>query len=523
VVAFKSKSIFRIDNIFGDLASVSFSIVTQRYGCVAADTVVDCGSDLLWLSQEGVASLTLTERNEIQSAQGALAGRNLMLSADIGPLIERVNGTYQANAYAVLWEDRYYLALPVDRAEWVGPELTDGLTPPLRHIPVTPGATYRFEFTNPPLANRSLVNGTVALTVAGDFVAQTDFVYVALGGFHPPGITLAISLRKIAFGSNTLMAVYDLQNAAWTGYDEVGRMTFKSLFRATHLGQQRMFVITDEGWVLLWEEGYADRLAVPFTWLVKAGLGAPIVGNTVRVNGGTLVTCVEAGAFLSFDSLWWNGDAIGYNPQAVSPWTAPNTRPIAEARPLTFGAIRFESTNGVVPTVVVTGTWATVESQVEQPIIVTWVSRGYGPPAIDRARPQWLDLDVEVWHPSFTVSLLADGVAEERTLCSSRTKSRTAYYRPWNAPAYDLTNVNHDHGTAHREDYAIVQSGPAWTFNLGAGVRTDLHQATRETFRLMTRPAQSTRVKVVNSTGRLRIGQLRLRLKRGADRVGSRD
>ncbi len=116
IVALKGRSVYRVDNVYGDLAAASLSRVTSRYGCVAAESVVDCGNDILWLSQEGVASLTLTERNEIQAAQGALSGKYRMFSEDIQPLIERINWRYASAAVGAVWNDRYYLALPVDQA-----------------------------------------------------------------------------------------------------------------------------------------------------------------------------------------------------------------------------------------------------------------------------------------------------------------------------------------------------------------------------------------------------------------------
>tara|TARA_R100000808_G_scaffold18764_1_gene41036 strand:+ start:687 stop:2828 length:2142 start_codon:yes stop_codon:yes gene_type:complete len=83
-------------------------------------------------------------------------------------------------------------------------------------------------------------------------------------------------------------------------------------------------------------------------------------------------------------------------------------------------------------------------------------TRGYGDPDLDHRWFNTARVNVATWHPSFTVKLRMDGVAEEHTLCSDRTKSRTNYYRPFDADPYDVSNVNDDHGTPYREDYTVT-------------------------------------------------------------------
>lgn len=531
IVVLKSKSVFRIDQIYRDLAAATFSSVTQRYGCVAADTVVDCGSDLLWLSQEGVASLTLTEQNEVQAGQGALAGKNKMFSEDIGPLIGRVNGSYMANAFATLYNDRYYLALPDGNTAVLGPERAPvgwgSAVTSHAGVLVVPGHTYRWASTG----GETLTNGAVIYTSARDFVASGTSVTL-----NQTTIPISSSIREVlATGTPDILVHYDFQNAAWGGYDSGDGLTFKEVFTASYLGKLRLFVIGADGFVRLWEEGYADRLAVPYTELVLTTTNVHN-GDTVRVNNGTVVTA-NGGFDLNLAGGLWgvlNGmgpgniftDGFvygGFYTGATAAWTAPDTFTAYVAN-----GVRFYGTNGVLPVVVYTladesETTYTLTQTVEQPILMTWVSRGYRLPAGQRTRVQWVDVDMETWAPSFTVSLRREGASEDTALCTARTKSRTAYYRPWDAAAWVATNASHDHATAHREDYSILQSGPAWTFSLGDGVRTDLHQSAREIFRTNGLLSPAPRLMIVNSQGRLRLSLVRLRLKPQAESVGSRD
>ncbi|MCI0362972.1 MAG: hypothetical protein L0219_03770, partial [Phycisphaerales bacterium] len=84
IMGLKRQSVYRMINITGSLANIEVKEVTRRYGCVAAKSVVDVGTDLLWLADDGVASLTLTEFGETQTAEG-VGNRPPMFSDPIDP------------------------------------------------------------------------------------------------------------------------------------------------------------------------------------------------------------------------------------------------------------------------------------------------------------------------------------------------------------------------------------------------------------------------------------------------------
>jgi hypothetical protein len=518
LIILKQRSIYRVDNLYGSLGSISLTLVTARYGCVAADTVVNCGTDLLWLSQEGVASLTLTTQNQVQAGQGALAGKNRMFSEDIGPLIDRVNWNFAENAYATLWNDRYYIALPVDQAEVFGPELISGNYTELGNNAVignlTAGATYIWI---PGAYELRLSNGATNVTAAGRFVAESTSVTV-IGQGSEGGRVLTASLRQYWPGTSNALAHFDFQNAAWGGYDEAAAISFKQVFNSVYLNRQRLFVITHDGYVRMWEEGYGDRLSAPYVDVVVSA--QPFDGDSITVNSGTAVTASGdtennqsgPGYWASLltisdasENLWADTpggvETGGYAPYSTSGrWTAPNTNPFK----ITNG-VRFYSTTGTVPVVVTTGSWATVTEVVEQAIATTFITRGYVSPYVDLARFRHLLLDVQTWNPSFTVSLIPGGAFEDTTVKADVTKSRTAYYKPAGTGAYDRENPNNDFDTPYRQDYSVAPLDASFAFTPGDGVRGNHHQQTREAYRLPAVRDRAVRIKIVNSQGRLRL------------------
>ena len=461
----------------------------------------------------------------MQAGQGALAGKNRMFSEDIGPLIDRVNWNYAENAYATLWNDRYYLALPVDQAEVMGPELGYVSI----SISVTTVAGRKYKWTQAVGGSTRLTNGSETRDASGTIIAQGTTVTITFIGFVPPSAVITDSLSEVFAGQNTALAHFDFQNAAWGGYDEAAGISFKQVFTSVYLNRQRLFVMTHDGFVRLWEEGYADRLSAPYVTVVVSA--QPANGNTLIVNSGTTVTAggnwtVSGGVQASMNQMWYfEGGPFGYNPAYGPTWTAPNTRKSATTAvaglATTTSSVSFYSTNGVPPVVVTTGSWATVTPVVEQAITTTFVTRAYVSPYVDLARFRHLLLDVQTWKPSFTVTLLSGGAFEETAVASAVTKSRTAYYKPAGTAAYNRLNPNNDFDTPYREDYSIAPLDASFTFTPGDAVRGNHHQQTREAYRLNAVRDRAVRVKIVNTQGRLRLLAVQLQSTVQATPTGS--
>lgn len=524
MIALKEKSVYELDNVQGDLSSVVLSPVTRRYGCVAPLSAMDLGKDFVWLSQEGVASLTLTALNEVQTAQGLYKGGGTwpMFSDDILPLIKRINWQYAAGACAGFWEGKYYLAVPLDDAELLGPELMPqgaqwGSTVSL---PLTPGTRYRFTIGT---------NGENLLDSLGHSYAGGDFIAADVEAFYnqtAPG-TIDASLRQVTKGVNNAVLVYDTlagPTGAWAGYDQADGMDVAEFLLGPYLGRQRLFFRTSAGYIGLYEEDYEDQLVAPYADVNVNVM--PANGNTLRVNGGTVVTADtgqvgNAGTHWGLSgttlataraALWLDaGQVPGYFQVPAGAWTAPGTNPVPSAL-----GVRFYATNGQVPSVTATGNWAGIFQTTTQPVAARLLTRAYGEDDLGLQRFQWLYLDLELWNAQFDVNLVSPAAFGTKALAAGKTKDPTLYYRPWDKAPYVLSNVNGDFATEARQDYSIVPTAGgfslfpvAFSFFPSAGVSGTIHQASREPFHFQMRQ-RSAQVEIKCNRGRMRVVALKM-------------
>lgn len=107
LVVFKERSILAIENLYGDLSQVRLTEVTREFGCVARDSVVNTGSDLIFLSQRGVVSLKQTEFGISQSVI-------LPLSDSIQNLVDEIDEVNWHKSVAAYFDNRYLLAHPTE-------------------------------------------------------------------------------------------------------------------------------------------------------------------------------------------------------------------------------------------------------------------------------------------------------------------------------------------------------------------------------------------------------------------------
>jgi len=80
-------------------------------GCVAQRTVKQIGTDVLFLSSDGVRSI-------FQSAQDKKRGDSLPLTFPIKDWVARINWAFADKAIAWVWNDLYHLAVPIDNSEF---------------------------------------------------------------------------------------------------------------------------------------------------------------------------------------------------------------------------------------------------------------------------------------------------------------------------------------------------------------------------------------------------------------------
>jgi len=503
LIAFKEQSVWALTNIYGDLSAAQLTLLTGQFGCVAPNSIAQVGRDLWFLSQLGVMSIRQTEENRLQSVVRPV-------SEAIDPLIKRINWRHVANASAAYWDSRYYLAVPLDDAEVQGPELAQGAIYDLDETytvqGLTAGATYFVELG---ASEASMDNGAQNLTNSGYFTAQGTTVTL----HHTVGLVVTASLRRVTRGVNNAVLVFDFLNNAWAGHDETPGRDFARLFIARHQAVRRMFSYGSDGWVVLLEEDYED--ADPFPQADLEVTAIPEDGDTLQVNGGTLITA-DSGLGNNTPTLWAVSESIdfcrttlyggntnlsGYDTNLPFPWSAPNTQVVK----LSTG-VRFLSTNGVLPAIATTGSWATITERITLPIAAILVTRAYQSPGRMMAKWGHVWIDVQTWLPSLTITAVKPGVGESTTLVEAETRDRTKFDRPHHRADHDLTNVNDDFEDPFRQDYSVTLDGVGGSDGLilQDGVTLSHHQERRLAFKLNERE-RMVQLRIENSTGRVRV------------------
>ena len=116
LLAFKEDSVYAVSNIYGTNADISANArldsISTEYGIRSAKAVVQVGNDVWFLAhRRGVCSIRQTEQNKLQ-------GVDVPISRDIEPLIQRINWQYADNATMAFWDNKVYVAVPLDSADY---------------------------------------------------------------------------------------------------------------------------------------------------------------------------------------------------------------------------------------------------------------------------------------------------------------------------------------------------------------------------------------------------------------------
>ena len=112
IACFKTNSIYIVSDIYGNLADITLDEVTREYGAVGRKSVVQVGSDVVFLSSKrGVTSLGIADNGKVTAV-------DVPLSDPIQPLIDRINWNYASGASAAYHNNRLYMAVPLDGATY---------------------------------------------------------------------------------------------------------------------------------------------------------------------------------------------------------------------------------------------------------------------------------------------------------------------------------------------------------------------------------------------------------------------
>ena len=110
LIIFNRNSLHLITGTTGSLLDTRVTELTSEVGCLARKTIVSRGNTVMFLSDDGVYAVEfLNDYN--------LRGADEPISKNIQPYIDRINKDYADKAVGVLYNNRYYLAVPLDSVE----------------------------------------------------------------------------------------------------------------------------------------------------------------------------------------------------------------------------------------------------------------------------------------------------------------------------------------------------------------------------------------------------------------------
>jgi len=162
LILFNRNSIHIISGT-SNLKASAMSLVTNEIGCVARDSIVQVGENIMFLSDNGVYGVSFQDLYNLR-------GNEVPLSESIDATIQQINKEYWSKSIGVYFDNKYYLAVPVGQGasknnkiiiynflnkQW---ESIDSVNDPL------------FDFEN--------------LIVAGDKSNRAVYAVNSLGGVH---------------------------------------------------------------------------------------------------------------------------------------------------------------------------------------------------------------------------------------------------------------------------------------------------------------------------------------------------
>jgi hypothetical protein len=106
LIIFNRNSIHTVSNTV-NLTSATVKQVTDEVGCLARRSIEQIGSEVLFLSDNGVYGISFVDEYNLR-------GTALPLSEPINKTIQRINKAHADKAVSAYFDNRYYLAVPLD-------------------------------------------------------------------------------------------------------------------------------------------------------------------------------------------------------------------------------------------------------------------------------------------------------------------------------------------------------------------------------------------------------------------------
>jgi len=108
LLVFNRNSIHAVKNS-SNVTDASVQLLTNEVGCLARKSIVQVGNRVIFLSDNGVYSTEFIDEYNLR-------GTGTPLSEGINSTIQRINKDYADKAVAVYFDNRYYIAVPIDGA-----------------------------------------------------------------------------------------------------------------------------------------------------------------------------------------------------------------------------------------------------------------------------------------------------------------------------------------------------------------------------------------------------------------------
>lgn len=161
LIIFNRNSIHTVFNTV-NLSTASVKQVTDEVGCLARKSIEQIGSEVLFLSDNGVYGISFVDEYNLR-------GTALPLSEPINATISRINKEYASNACSAYFDNRYYLAVPIDGS-------------------ITNNAIIIYNFLNKQWESIDTVDDAnfdiLELIVAGKGLNRAVYAINSLGGIH---------------------------------------------------------------------------------------------------------------------------------------------------------------------------------------------------------------------------------------------------------------------------------------------------------------------------------------------------
>jgi hypothetical protein len=107
LLVFNRNSIHLVKGVSGALTDTSVWLITKETGCVARRSIQQVANQIIFLSDNGVYSANFGDLYNLR-------GAGLPLSEPIKASISRINSAYVSGCVSAYFNNRYYLAVPID-------------------------------------------------------------------------------------------------------------------------------------------------------------------------------------------------------------------------------------------------------------------------------------------------------------------------------------------------------------------------------------------------------------------------